>query len=109
MGVWNMLYKVRVTLVFMSNLVWMSDIFVVFTPFSIQLKNRLVKQSSHDLDIDPPVQQRRPARRSAQQSALHLHHLTSQVGSEKICLKKNIFNFFLFATDLDMVFCYIKP
>ena len=39
MGVWNMLYKVRVTLVFMSDLVWMSDIFVVFTPFSIQLKN----------------------------------------------------------------------
>ena len=46
MGVWNMLYKVRVTLVFMSNLVWMSDIFVVFTPFSIQHKNLLVQQPS---------------------------------------------------------------
>ena len=55
MGVWNMLYKVRVTLVFMSDLVWMFDIFVALIPFSIQLKHRLVQQSSHGLDIEPPV------------------------------------------------------
>ena len=46
MGVWNMLYLVRDTLVFMSDLVWMSDIFVVFTPFSIQHKHLLVQQPS---------------------------------------------------------------
>ena len=38
MGVWNMLYKVRISLVFMSDLLWMSDIFVVFIPFSNNLK-----------------------------------------------------------------------
>ena len=46
MGVWNMLYKVRVTVIFMSDLVWMSDIFVVFIPFSIQHKNLLVQKAS---------------------------------------------------------------
>ena len=39
MGVWNMLYKVRVTVIFMSDLVGMSDIFLVFIPFSIQHRN----------------------------------------------------------------------
>ena len=81
-------------MIFMSDLVWISVIFVVSIPFSIQHKNLVFQQASHNLDIDPPVQQRRLARRFAQQSALHLHHLPSQVVSEKNMSKKISLDFF---------------